>query len=173
MRKQLNYQLNQQDMLDFNIFYTYNTPSLKFTRNMNKYAYSLAVTVLGVALVTLLNLPNFIAIGVIMIGFLRILLFNWDIERKLKRSIKRRVEAGGLILDAKNTVRFDADCFVVTIGKETSVNKYSDIEHAAVGKDGLYLFMNSKHAHILPRRIFEDDGEFNETVNFINGKIRA
>jgi len=173
MRKQLNYQLNEQDMLDFNLFYTFNTPSLTFSRNMNKYAYSLAVAVLGVALVTLLNLPNFIAFGIVMIGFLRIVLFNWDLERKLKRSIKRRVESGGLVLDTKNSVRFDADCFVVGIGKETSVNKYSDIEHVAVGKNGLYLFMNSKHAHILPRRIFEGDAEFDETVDFINGRVRA
>lgn len=93
------------------------------------------------------------------------LLITWRLQRT-----KNLPKDGGTIL-GKKTLQFNDDEIVFSDSDSVSNMKWSTIKSIDEGKNGLYLYVDTNMAIVVPKRFFETKLDQQEFVDYIKSKI--
>lgn len=176
MYRKFNININDEDYLEFNKFYTIYSPY----RDKKLDIFRIALCVLLVigmicSLITnLASLSIYLLIGMIpYIAFLLLLLVFWNkiLVFALKMRINNLKKVGNLPYAKESTMEFFDNKFTEKTSQTKTEVLYENIERVTVWKNSyIYIHVNTVGAYILPVSSFKDEDEKNEFLEFIKGK---
>jgi hypothetical protein len=170
----LKFRLTEEEYFRFNYYTAWADPRRKRYRIM----YFLKVILLYGAVAFLYILASgmlllWINISVFVLTGLAYLVF---IPFFIKRSVRRRVNA--LLSKKENQHILDESEIVLSangiIDKDTlSESRYDwdAIVHHAETEDGIYLYTNSYHAIVIPKRVIPDQRQLQDTIRIIEDHL--
>lgn len=171
----LQYQLTDEDYIQYNITHQFSTPMLRRRVQTYRFIFGALYAVLALIWFLLLRRSVFSVIfGILLTGAACYYLFGmtWRIKRSIRRSIDKMKNMGKLPYDVNNTVTFTEDgIHSVSDDKEETV-KYSAVERILLGDDAFYIYQAAISAIIVPYRAFETEQARQEFLTFLEAKTQ-
>ncbi len=172
MQFEFHYEMNEIDAYQFACHHNFNSPNAKWAMLKMRLAVALGLYLPGVLLPNLFpeEFPRAWFFGVLAVvgaiffpQFYR--LINKMVIKAQGKADRRLFHQGAF------TYSFAEDSFTFLSPTTTAQNAYSALERVDIGKEAVYLYINSTSANILPKRCFADSAEQERFVAFIRGKI--
>lgn len=147
--------LNDDDYLQYNIFYTCRTPSGKRALRTSQ----LFIPIFSVIFILMLLIsgarPYFILTAVIFLSLLFVSSYLRTpkiLEKNLRKSLKRMQKDGKLPYHARAEIEFQDTIITERYEQGEFRLKYEDIDHIYFEKDYLYIFFTAMQALVIPYR---------------------
>ena len=166
----LDYQLINNDYLEFNLFHMDNSDEIK--KSLLASRVLLSFIIFGIAFLAVRNqdISGYVFFAVI---WLVCMVFY---TRCFRTFVKRRIEK--MINEGKN-ISFLGNCSLIL--SDDGINVISDssevrtrwegIERISQGKEHIYIYIGSVAAYVVPIRAFADKSEKQKFLEILNGKI--
>lgn len=169
------YALNDEDYLDYNLYFYYNT---KFGKRVTRMGYLLfpliTVAVTVVYWIADKNVNTLIT-NVIMFSIFNILYFSFFkkfFKRGLKRNLKKQKKYGKLPYSQNGVIRFYDDKIVDTSERSETSSLYSTVENIGITDNMIYIFIDTQVAYMIPVNSFENEKQKLEFLEFLNSKVK-
>ena len=100
-------------------------------------------------------------------------MFSKKIRLKvMEAKIKRLKKSGKIFDETERTITFADDLITDKTQEAEAKLKYTTLERTAVGDKAVYIYLTVNQAIIIPIRVFNNEQEQNDFLNFINDKIK-
>ena len=160
--------ITEQDVIDFNVYHHSRSPSSRRT----KWALTLPGFLWSgfwLMLCLLSETPSesamtFMPLWLGGLGYIAVLLLSW--RRGVARQVRRYLAEGtnkGLF--GPRQVLITPEGITETGALQTSTVNWQMVERIVVLPNCAYVYINAVAAHIIPKRAFVGDVEFNEFIN--------
>lgn len=165
---ELEYVLNNQDLLNFNIYHLNNSPTIKKQIFMARFGVALFYIVIGAFLSYIeKGFTSFIVFSFLSIPW--IVFYKKYFMYKAKKQVKRTLH------EDKNKGMIGKQKIIIEANKITEINEYSKIEHSnkclnKISNDPnyYYLYLTSISAIIIPKLVFNDEEIESNFVRLLN-----
>lgn len=174
MKFQVNVKLNDQDYLDYNVFWAirshYGKKQIRTLRITVLIIYSIFVFISlfsdGFSAESFLGVIPMSIVFVLFQLFLK-RLFAWA----LKGTVKNLKKSGKMGYSPDSVIEFYEESFAETTSENRTENKYSAIERISIVDNKIiYIHINNVMAYILPLTCFESKEQYDSFFEFINTK---
>lgn len=168
------YTLSEEEYYEFNIYSYLNKPAGK--RSFLIFRFLVPLILVASVVFTMVVIGEiyfgafdyiFLAIAVLWIIFAKKFYI-----RSIRGSVKKLISKGKAPYGIPTEMVFEEDFFKETTPENENKSKYSSVESVAVGPEAVYIYLNAILAYIIPNRVFQNDNEKIEFVEFINSKIQ-
>ncbi|EHQ90359.1 YcxB family protein [Desulfosporosinus youngiae] len=166
------YKLNEQDLVDFNLFHITYSKLSRRSYFIQRYVLSLSFLVLPFLLRRFTNLP----LGYWFVVF--ILLYVYWVAvypKRLKKIVSRKISK--MLAGGKNNSVVGTHSLAISGSEIIDKSEYSeartqfsDIENIVEDKEHIFVYVNSNSAHIIPLRIFENENQKQEFLTLLRQK---
>ena len=174
MNFKFNINLNDNDYLNYNTFWTIKSPYGK--KQMLKFRITIAILFVAISFLSLFG-GGFSAdawIGIIPYAILLVLyelllnpLFCWILKGNIK-SLKAKGKMG---YSPVSEIEFYDESFIEITPDNKTEQKYSAIERVSVITDKVvYIHVNNVMSYILPLSCFESKEQYNNFLDFVRSK---
>lgn len=167
------YELNKQDLIDFNLFHITYSKSTRRSYFLQRYILSISFLVLPFFLRQFTN----ISLGYWLAVFILLYLY-WvaAYPKRLKKIVTRKISK--MHAEGKNNSVVGAHNLAISENgivdrSENSEAKteFSAIENIVEDKEHIFVYVNANSAHIIPTRIFKDEDQKKEFLTFLRQKV--
>jgi hypothetical protein len=163
---EIDYELTPEDVLAFHLAHADAYPARGRGRRWFSLALALGSTALCVALDLQLGSISIISIGAFVLLAFSLLLLLVPRRVLLRRSVNR------LLAQGNNTRRFlgprhltlAPEGLKAADGDSASFHDWAGIERLVVTDDYFFIFISTITGHVIPRRVFADEDDFQEFV---------
>ncbi|AET69039.1 hypothetical protein Desor_3557 [Desulfosporosinus orientis DSM 765] len=170
-----NYELNKQDLIDFNMFHITYSKLTRRTFFLQRYIISLSFLILPFFLKEFTSIPF-----VYWIFIFGLLYVYWVVyfPKRLEKIVTKKITA--MLAGGKNQSVVGAHD--LSVSEEGIVDKsaqsevrtpFNGIEDIVEDKNHIFVYVSSNSAHIIPYRIFADEGQKSELLGFLKEKRLA
>ena len=174
MNFQFNVKTNDQDYLDYNMFWILRSPYGKKQTRLYRIAFTVFICA---CMIICLLLGDFTAeafIGIIPLAILLVLaqvLLPKFALWAMKGQIKMMKKSGKMGYSPESLIVFSEETFSEITPENKIEQKYSVIEHiSVVDNKTMYIHVNNIMAYILPLSCFESLEQYNSFMEFIKTK---
>ena len=181
MKYTFSYKIEKDDYYQYNRYHVRNSAFAK-RRRLTMRILLAVIFVIAAVLFFITDWFNgefpALSIAYLVVGLGFCIFFNQLTDLAIRRSIKKMQKTGKLHYDKEITYEFYDDFFREIAPDMASEIKYSIITDVAegtqkVGNNTIYLYINVQQAHIVPLRVFRDEQERVEFLQFIKGKVEG
>lgn len=168
---ELNYKLNEEDYLDFNLFHAKNSPAVQKQVTMQRIFVPVLYIVLAILASIFLDMPFLILfIPFLIIGILWSIFYPAYFYRLIKRNATKMMREGKNegVLGAHKMIFTEDGLREISPKGELSIS-WSGIENFGEGPSGFYLYNSGLSALIIPKK---ELGNSEEVGGFLKGKIK-
>jgi hypothetical protein len=155
---EINYNLTEEDYLNFNMFHVKNSKAVKRTLNMQRFLTPIIFIVLSYVLSKVGNMSFFeLFIAFLIVSILWIIFYPRYFYSYVIRNTKKMIKEGkndGL-LGKHHMILSEEGIIDSTSNGETKVT-WSGIQTVSEDKHNIYLYNSSVSAYILPKRELDD-----------------
>jgi len=171
MRYQFEYELTEEDYLEFNKFHTLER-SAKPKNHVRIRLCASLIMLISVAMF-LIDSRVFAAICLVFsLAFFIISIFGTRIDLFfIKSAINAMKKEGKLPYGKNNLLQFHEEFIMEFEDEDESKFKYITLEQVVTGNCAIYIYRNAITAIILPFSAFESKEQRNEFLRFINDKM--
>ena len=169
-----NVNLNDQDYLDYNIFWMLRSPYGK--KQLIKFRMLLTLIFAVACFFVLFNgnfsQNSFWAIIPLLILFIVVqVLFNTFFIHALKGQLKSQKKTGKMGYSPSAKIEFHEETFVETTPNNKTEQKYTAVERISVIENkSIYIHVNTVMAYILPFSSFTSTAQYEEFLAFMKTK---
>ena len=166
--------LTEKDYLDFNKFWQFQSPYGRKQIVSLRVVFALLFGIAAIAALidgyfTIYSIIE-AAIYMAAMTIFQLLLptfLAWGVKLQIK-TLKKK---GKMAYAPESTIEFLEEVFISTAPESKTETKYTTIERISVVRDkAIYLHVNNLMAHIIPRKSFVSDEQFDSFLNFIQSK---
>ncbi len=167
------YKLNQQDLIDFNLFHITYAKSTRRSYFIQRYILSLSFLVLPFIIKQFTNMP----LGYWLVGFTLLYLY-WVAfyPKRLKKIVSRRISK--MLSEGKKSSVVGSHNLTITENgivdrseHSEAKTQFSGIENIVEDKDHIFIYVSANSAHIIPIRMFVNEEQKNELLNFLRQRV--
>lgn len=167
------YELNKQDLIDFNIFHITYSKLARRSLFVQRYILSLSFLVFPFILQNLTTLP----LGYLLTIFILLYVY-WvaSYRKRLNKMVSKKISK--MLTEGKNqsvvgthNLEISEDEIVDRSEQSEAKTPFSDVENILEDKDHIFIYVNANSAHIIPRRIFENNEKKNEFLTLLRDKV--
>lgn len=167
------YELSKQDIIDFNLFHILYAKSTRQSYYFRRYIFSLSFLTLPFLLAqfTEIRFEYWLAIFILYYIYW-VVTYPKRIKNMISKKISRMVDKGKTdsVLGTHNlTVSQEG---IVDKSEQTeAVTQFRDIDNIVEDKEHIYIYVNADSAHIIPIKIFENEAQKHEFLEYLRQKV--
>ncbi len=174
MKFKFDVKVNDQDYLDYNVFWMIRSPYGK--RQLKTFRITFSILFGIIVLIYLFSgrfssLPFLEMLPMLIVFVLFQLLLKPSFVWSLKGSIKNLKKSGKMGYSPESVIEFYEDSFVETTPENKTEQKYSMVERISiVDNKMIYIHVNNIMSYILPLSCFESKEQYDNFFDFIKTK---
>ncbi|SDI09238.1 YcxB-like protein [Desulfosporosinus hippei DSM 8344] len=171
----LKYELNKQDLIDFNIFHITYSKLSKRSFFLQRYILSLSFLILPFILRNFSTIPFEYWLTVCILLYLYwVAFFPKRIRKIVTRKISRMLEQGkNQSVIGRHDLTLSNTGIVDLSENSEAKTQYTEIHDIVEDKEHIYIYVNANSAHIIPNRIFENLDKKNEVLALLKQKGKS
>jgi len=167
------YQLNKEDLIDFNVFHITYSKSARRSLFLQRYILSLSFLVLPFFLRQFTNIPLVYWLAVFILLYVYWVAFY---PKRLNKLVSKKISK--MLAEGKNNsvvgahnLTISEDGIVDRSEQTEAKTQYSTIENIVEDKKHIFIYVSANSAHIIPITIFENVDQKNEFLAFLRQRI--
>lgn len=170
----LDYELNKQDYLNFNIYHSENSETIKHNLKKQIIIPPIAYIVIGLALSLVTEAGFIFLIAFVICSVFWVVFYPAYFKRVVKRNINKMLSEGkNTSLEYKISLSLDDAGIKSVSEKGESSIKWEGIERLSESNEYYFLYITSVSAAIVPKRVFVTDDERKEFIELVKSKTRG
>lgn len=166
----IDYQLNKQDYIDFNMNYMSNSKTIKKLFIAQRYIVPIIFLLIPSMLIKVTSIPfgywfkAFLVCYILWVVFYP-KYFKWSVS---KRIIKMLDEGKNTDMLGKRSLTLTESCIIDCSTLSESKTDWSVIEKITQTQKHIFIFISSVAAYILPVNVFKNDNEKKKFIDKLN-----
>lgn len=170
----INYDLIQEDYLNFNVFHAKNSEAVQGNLKIQRYITPVIFLIIPFFLKNRVDPPFWYWMIWFSITYILWVIFYprhyyWIIKRSVKKMLKEGKNKGML---GSKTIELNEDN-IISAGENSESNvKWSTVERYKETKDYIYIYISAVEAYIVPKRAFKDEKEKEEFIKILDKGIK-
>lgn len=167
------YELNAQDLIDFNIFHITYSKLARRSFFVQRYILSLSFLILPFILRNFTTMP---LEYLMVIFFLLYIYWVAFYPKRIKKIVSRKITK--VLAEGKNHSVVGTHNLTITEEEIVDISEHSEartpfqsVENIVEDKGHIFIYVNANSAHIIPIRMFESNEQKNELLAFLRKKV--
>lgn len=172
----IDYNINEDDYLNFNEFHALNSAVGKNALNFYKMIFPVISALAVLIFIIAKAKPLLITIEVLFLGAVSIVWVMFSKKgflRTLRKGIERSKIDGKLPFSESGTLVFDDEYITDTNSQGENKVRYEGVEKVFVADTAIYICYSAAEAFIVPFKAFESEDEREALIAFLNDKTKT
>lgn len=166
----IDYQLNKQDYIDFNMNYMSNSKTVKSLFIAQRYVVPIIFLLIPFIMIRVKNITLGYWVNIFLVCYILWVIFypkyfKWTTS---KRMVKMLDEGDNTDMLGKRSLTLSEEGVIDCSTLSESKTAWSAIEKITQTQKHIFIFISSVSAYILPVRVFKNDNEKNKFIVKLN-----
>jgi len=157
----LNYELTEQDYLDFNIYHSKHSPTIKKSILLQRALGPVVFLIAPFLAIRITNIPLWYWLAIFFISSIIWFVFypkyfNWELSRRVSKLLN---EGKNLDMVGSRSINLTQDGLIESTPHSESKVGWDMVEMINETEDYIYIYISAVSAYIVPIRVFKDAKE--------------
>lgn len=170
---EIKYELTKDDIIDFNLYHSENSKTIKRSLNIQRYIISVIFVFAAIVMSSYLDIPySFTIPFFLVVSLIWIFYYPKFFKWLIKRNVSKMLDEGknkAIIGEQRLSISNEGIIAISEAGEMKS--NWSLVEKIGKTKKNIYIYISSISAYIIPIKAFNNEEEVNNFISTVNKYI--